>query len=114
MEYSSYANHIKSLANFDTFEKLPAEYKDVARFSVKKGDMVKVVVTKTKFSQLNDKIFYFPYRVLSLPYGHPSLSEIDNFKSQKGHKIEKYFWQEKDKLLEMEKKAFKSISSLKL
>ena len=110
MEYSSYANRIKSLVNFDTFEKLPAEYKDVARFSVKKGKMVKAVVTKTKFSQLNDKRFYFPDGVLSLPYDHPSLSEMDNFKSQKGHKIEKYFWQEKYKLPQMEKKSFKKYT----
>ena len=109
MEYSSYANRIKSLVNFDTFEKPPAEYKDVARFSVKKDNMVKAVVTKTKFSQLNDKRFYFPDGVLSLPYDHPSLSEMDNFKSQKGHKIEKYFWQEKDKLPQMEKKKLQKI-----
>ena len=41
--------------------------------------------------------------VLSLPYGHQSLREIDNFKHQKGQKIEKYFLEEKDKLLELEK-----------
>ena len=80
MEFSNYSNRIKSLVNFDTFEKHPSEYKEVARFTVKKGDMVKAVVTKTKFSQLNDKRFYFPAGVLSLPYGHSSLSEIDNFK----------------------------------
>ena len=37
-----------------------------------------------------------------MPYGHQSLREIDNFKHQKGQKIEKYFWEEKDKRLEME------------
>ena len=68
MEFSNYSNRIKSLFNFDTFEKTPAEYKEVARFTVKKGDMVKTVVTKTKFSQLNDKRFYFPDGILSLPY----------------------------------------------
>ena len=60
MEFSNYGNRIKSLVNFDTFEKPPAEYKDVARFTVKQGDIVKTVVNKTKFSQLNDKRFYFP------------------------------------------------------
>ena len=30
MEFSKYANRIKSLVNFDTFEKPPSEYKDVA------------------------------------------------------------------------------------
>ena len=114
MEYSNYSNRIKSLVNFDTFEKPPAEYKEVARFSVKKGDMIKVLVTKTKFSQLNDKRFYFPDGILSLPYGHPSLSEIDNFKRQNGQKIEKYFWQEKEKLLKMNKEALKNTPRLEL
>lgn len=114
MEYSNYSNRIKSLVNFDTFEKPPAECKEVARFSVKKGDMIKVLVTKTKFSQLNDKRFYFPDGILSLPYGHPSLSEIDNFKRQNGQKIEKYFWQEKEKLLKMDKEALKNTPRLEL
>ena len=60
MEFSNYANRIKSLVNFDTFEKPPAEYKKIFRFTVKQGEMVKTNVIKTKFSQLNDKRFYFP------------------------------------------------------
>ena len=86
MEFSNYSNRIKSLVNFDTFEKPPAEYKEVARFTVKKGDMVKTVVTKTKFSQLNDKRFYFPDGILSLPYGHPSLSEIEILRGKRDRK----------------------------
>ena len=91
MEYNNYANRIKSLINFKTFKKPPTEYKKVARFLVKKGDMVKTTVTKTRFSQLNDKRFYFPNDTLSLPYGHPSLAAIDNFKKEQDQKIEKYF-----------------------
>ena len=89
------------MTNFDTVRKPINEYKDVARFVVKKGDMVKTLVRKTKFSQLNDKRFYFPNGILSLPYGHHSLEEIENFKSEQGQKIEKYFWQQKDDLLKM-------------
>ena len=95
MEYQNYANSIKSLTNFDTFQKVPSEYKEVDRFVVKKGDMVKTTATKTKFSQLNDKRFYFPGGILSLPYGHPSLEEISNIKSEQGLKLEKYFRQER-------------------
>ena len=58
MEFSNYANRIKSLVNFDTFEKPPAEHKEVSRFTEKQGEMVKTTVQKTKFSQLNDKIFF--------------------------------------------------------
>ena len=44
----------------------------------------------------------------------PSLSEIDNFKRQKGQIIEKYFSQEKEKLLKMEKKALKNTPRYEL
>ena len=33
------------------------------------------------------------------------MKEIENFKSEQGQKIENYFWQKKDELLKMEKKA---------
>ena len=51
MEYQNCANRIKSLTNFDSFEKPINEYKEVTRFVVKKGDMVKTTATKTKLSQ---------------------------------------------------------------
>ena len=91
MEFSNYAKRINYLVSFDTFEKPPAEYKEISRFTVKQVDMVKTNISKTKFSQLNDKRFYFPGGVLSLPYGHVALTKIDEFKKQKGRKIEKYF-----------------------
>ena len=47
--------------------------------------MVRASVVKKKFSQLNNKQLYFP-------------------KTEKGQKIENYFWKEKEKLLEMIKK----------
>ena len=62
---------------------------------------------KTKFSQLNDKRFYFADGVVSLPYGHPSLKEIDKFKKEKDQNIEKYFWEQKERLLKMEKNTLK-------
>ena len=56
--------------------------------------MVKPTVTKNKFLQLNDKRFFFPNGVVSLPFHHRVLAEVDNFK-KKSQKIEKYFWKEK-------------------
>ena len=53
--------------------------------------MVEKTITKTKFSQLNDKQFYFPDGVASFQYGHDNLKEIEDFKKQKGQKIEQYF-----------------------
>lgn len=78
------------------------------RFVVKKGDMVTTKVAKTKFSQLNDKTFYFPSDIISLPFGHPSLKEISDFKSEQVQKRQKYFWQEKEKVLSMEKAALQN------
>ena len=61
--------------------------------------MIKTTVTKTRFSQLNDKRFYFPNDTLSLPYCHPSLAATDNFKKEQDQKIEKYFWEKKERIL---------------
>ena len=64
---------------------------------------------KNKFSHLNDKRFYFPNGIISVRFGHFSLAEIDECKKNKGQKIEKYFWTNKEKLLELEKKAIDKI-----
>ena len=69
-------------------------------------------IVKTKFSQLNDKRFYLPNGILSLTFGHLSLMETDNHKKNKGQRIEKYFWQEKENLLSTEKKALLVTSRL--
>ena len=90
--------------NVETFEKPPLDQKQVSRFSVTWGEMVKKTVVKSKFSQFNDKRFYFPDEVVFLPFRHPCLSEIDKFKQEEGRKIEKYFWKEKEALFNMEKK----------
>lgn len=79
----------------------------MSRFTVSHDEMVKKAIMKTKFSQLNDKRFYFADGVVSLPYGHPSLKEIDKFKKEKDQKIEKYFWEQKERLLKMEKNTLK-------
>ena len=44
----------------------------------------------------------------SLPFGHQNLKEIDEFKKEKGQKIERYFWEEKNVLLRMEKNALQN------
>lgn len=105
MEFENYAERTQPLVEFDTYQKQRADFKEVVRISVKKGEMTTHKIRKTKFSQLNDKRFYFPSGIFSLSFGHPSLKELDDYKNQKGQKIEKYFWLEKEKLLAMEKTA---------
>ena len=72
IDYENYAERIKPL-----FE---PDMKDVVRISVKKGKMTAYKIRKTKFSQLNDKIIYFPNGIVSLPFGHLSLKEVDEHK----------------------------------
>ena len=114
MGFGNFSNRIKSLVNFGTFQKPPAEYKEVSRFSVFQGEMVKNTVVKTKFPQLNDKRFYFPDRIIYLPFGHINLKEIDGFKQEKGQKIERYFWEEKKSFIQHGKKALKNTPRLYL
>ena len=42
------------------------------------------------------------------------MKEISDFKTQKGQKIEKYFWEEKEKLLDMEKGALQNTPKLQI
>ena len=107
MDFENFANRIKSLVNFDTFEKPFAKFQQVVQLTVDKGGMVKKTVMKTKFSQLNDNKFYFSNGVLSLPFDQQNLRELNDFKREKGQKIEKHFWEEKEELLKMEKKLLK-------
>ena len=92
MGFENFAQRIGSLVNFDTFEKPPVDTKQVSRLTVAGGEMVKTSVVRNKFSQSDNRRFYFPDGVVSLPFYHLLLSKIDEFKQQKGQKIEKYFW----------------------
>ena len=107
MEFKNYAERIKPLLNFETYKKPKADLKDMVRISVKKGEMTTHKIKKKKFSQLNDKRFCFSNAVVSLPFGDISLKKIDEYKNDKGRRIEKYFWTEKEKLLELKKSTLK-------
>ena len=109
MDYENYAERIKPLIDFETYKKPKADIKDVVRISVKKVEMATHKIKKSKFSQLNDRRFYFPNAIVSLPFGHLALCQIDEYKKDKGQRIEKYFWTEKEKLLELEKSTLKNI-----
>ena len=86
MSYENYAERIKQLYAFEHFKKSKTERKKVVRFTVKKGNMTTTQVDKKKFSQINDKRFYFPDAVLSLPFGHEALKELEKYKKRKGRK----------------------------
>ena len=73
----NYEERIKPLIDFKTYKKPKPDIKSIARISVKKGEMTTYLSRKNKFSQLNDKRFYFPNAIISLPFGHLTLSKID-------------------------------------
>ena len=112
MDYENFAERIKPLFHFDTYVKPKADTKSVVRISVKKGEMSTYRITKSKFSQLNDKRFYFPNAVISLPFGHQVLNEIDEYKKNQGQRIKKYFFKEKQHLLKLEQVALKKCPRL--
>ena len=87
MEYENYAERIKPLVDFKTYKKPKVDKKKFVRISVKKGEMTTHMIRKSKFSQLNDKRFYFPNTTISLPFGHLTLCEIDEYKKNKGQRI---------------------------
>lgn len=64
-------------------------------------------IVKIKFWQINDKRFYFPDGIVSLPLSHPSLKEL-----KKDQRTERYFWEEKEKLLEIGNRVSESNKCL--
>ena len=87
MNYENITERIKPLFDFDTSVKPKNDTKQVVRISVKKGEMTTHQIIKKKFSQLNDKRFYFPNAVISLPFGNSALEQVDLFKKNKGQRI---------------------------
>ena len=86
----------------------------MSRLTAVADEMVKTTVMKNKFSQLNDKRFYFQNGIVSLPFYHPNLAKINEFKQKKGQRIDKYLWEEKEHLLCLEKEALKNHPRLYL
>ena len=112
MDFKNYAERIKPLFDFESYKKPKKDTKAVVRISVKKGEMTTHQLVKSKFSQLNEKRFYFPNAIVSLPFGHSALNELDKYKKNKGQRIEDYFLQDRKHLLELEKKALKKCPRL--
>ena len=105
MDFENYDERILSVNDCDFFEKPDRDVKEVSRLTEVDGEMQQKTVIKTKFSEFNNKRFYFADKITSLLLPHPYLKELNEYKEPTSQRIEKYFWQEKDKLLAMENKA---------
>ena len=62
---------------------------------------------KVQFAGLNDKRYYLPDGVTSLPYGHFLLTELDKKKNQKN--IQNVFLKIKDDLIRQESNLIKNV-----
>ena len=59
MNFENYTERLVPLTKFDTFEKPPANYKDLSRLTVFQVEIQKKTVTKTKFRNLTTRDFIF-------------------------------------------------------
>ena len=76
--------------------------------------MQQTLISKTTFSQTNDKKFYNLNGVTSLPLGYPYLKQLTAYKESKSERIEKYFLEEKNNLKKLGTEAFSRNRRLSL
>ena len=71
------------------------------------------IVNKVQFVSLNDKKYYFLDGIVSLPFRHPSLSELRDYKKSLP-KIHTVIKEEKDELLQLENKKVNNNKILRI
>ena len=74
MNFESYAERIKVLRELDS-ERVNKKLIQ-KRLQVTNTEMKMTSVSKVQFANLNDKRYYFSDGVVSLPFGHPLLSDL--------------------------------------
>ena len=110
MDFIRYANRIKDL-KLDLKNKEPQEKIIQMRLQVRNTEMKMTRVNKVKFAQLNDKRYYFSDGIVSLPFGHPLLDKIREYKLSLKD-IKSKIKDEKEKLLKDENDAVNSHERL--
>ena len=75
--------------------------------------MTMTSVNKVQFASLNDKRYYFSDGIVSLPFGHPSLKEVRNYKKSLP-KIHTVISKEKNKILQYENAAVNENERLRI
>ena len=75
--------------------------------------MMMMSISKVQFASLNDKRYYFLDGIVSLPFGHPSLFELRDYKKflLKIHTIVK---EEKGRSLQLENKIVNNNERLRI
>ena len=88
LECENYSKRINSIKEIETFDQLPTEKQKQNIFAIKSNEMILEEIEKSKLSQINDKRYYFSDGIVPLPFSHPYLREIAQFKRDKKQKIE--------------------------
>ena len=79
MNFESYTERINVLRDISC-EKKNRKKLIQKRLQVKTTEMKLTSISKVQFASLNDKPYYFSGEIVSLPFGHPSLSSLRDFK----------------------------------
>ena len=111
MTFESYAMRINMLRDIDC----KREEKKITqkRLQFKNTNMTMTSVNKVQFASLNDKRYYFSDGIVSLPFGHPSLNEVRDYKKSLS-KIHTVIANEKNKILQLENKAVNDNKRLRI
>ena len=75
--------------------------------------MTMTSVNKVQFASLNDKRYYFSDGIVSLPFGHPSLNQVREYKKSLP-KIHTVILNEKNMILHYENKAVNDNERLRI
>ena len=75
--------------------------------------MTMMSVNKVQFASLNDKRYYFSDGIVSLPFGHPSLKQVREYKKSL-LKIHTVIAKEKNKILQYENAAVNDNERLRI
>ena len=113
MDFERYASRIKDL-RLDLDSEVEQEKVVQKRLQVKNTNMIMTSSNKVKFTRLNDKRYYFSDGIVSLPFGHPSLDEIRNYKKSILNEIHRVIEEEKNKLLNDENIVVNSNERLRI
>ena len=83
MDFSAYCSKLASITEYFDFQIKPNRTKiKQKRFQVINDGMQMNTVSKIQFGQLNDKRFYFPNGIVSLPFEHFLFNELRKERSQ--------------------------------
>ena len=112
MMFENYAQRIKRLC-CDLDQSEPPERIRQKRLEVHNTNMKMKTVAKVKFARLNDIRYYFSDGVVSLPFGHPLLNKVREYKKQLT-KIHEQIEKEKETILKYENEAVMQNERLKI